>query len=126
MNNYANIQDNLEEMERFLDACMIPRLSQQNDHWLNQWTIISQQTKIQDHQLNFIKHLRINQSFSNSFKKTEEEGTLSKWFYKASIALISKWDKNFPGGPVVKNLPANAGDSSPISGLGRSHMLQSN
>ena len=54
MNNYANIVDNLEEMERFLDACMIPRLSQQNDHWLNQWTIISQQTKIQDHQLNWI------------------------------------------------------------------------
>ena len=30
------------------------------------------------------------------------------------------WD--FPGGPVVKNLPANAGDSGLISGPGGSHM----
>ena len=32
----------------------------------------------------------------------------------------------FPGGPVVKNPPANAGDMSWIPGLGRSYMLQSN
>ena len=28
--------------------------------------------------------------------------------------------KGFPGGSVVKNLPANVGDASSISGLGRS------
>ena len=27
----------------------------------------------------------------------------------------------FPGGPVVKNLPANAGDTGSIPGLGRFH-----
>ena len=32
----------------------------------------------------------------------------------------------FPGGAVVKNLPANAGDMGSNPGLGRSHMLQSN
>ena len=32
----------------------------------------------------------------------------------------------FPGGAVVKNLPANAGDTGSSPGLGRSHMLQSN
>ena len=32
------------------------------------------------------------------------------------------WD--FPGGAVVKNLPANAGDTGSSPGLGRSHMLQ--
>ena len=32
----------------------------------------------------------------------------------------------FPGGAVVKNPPANAGDTGSSSGLGRSHMLQSN
>ena len=32
----------------------------------------------------------------------------------------------FPGGVVVKNLPANAGDTGSIPGLGRSHMPQSN
>ena len=29
--------------------------------------------------------------------------------------------KDFPSGPVVKNLPANAGNMGSISGLGRSH-----
>ena len=32
----------------------------------------------------------------------------------------------FPGGSVVKNLPANAGDTGLSPGLGRSHMPQSN
>ena len=33
--------------------------------------------------------------------------------------------RDFPGGAVVKNPPANVGDTSPSPGLGRSHM-QSN
>ena len=32
----------------------------------------------------------------------------------------------FPGGAVVKNLPANAGDTGSSPGPGRSHMLRSN
>ena len=32
----------------------------------------------------------------------------------------------FPGGSVVKNLPANAGDAGLIPGLGRPHKLQVN
>ena len=35
-------------------------------------------------------------------------------------------DRDIPGGAVVKNPPANAGDTSLISGLGRSQMLRSN
>ena len=34
------------------------------------------------------------------------------------------WD--FPGGTVVKNLPANAGDTGSSPGPGRSHMPWSN
>ena len=34
------------------------------------------------------------------------------------------WD--FPGGAVVKNLPANAGDTGSSPGPGRSHVLWSN
>ena len=34
--------------------------------------------------------------------------------------------RDFPGGAVVKNPPANAGDTGLISELGRSHMPQSN
>ena len=32
----------------------------------------------------------------------------------------------FPGGAVVKNPPANAGNTGSIPALGRSHMLRSN
>ena len=35
-------------------------------------------------------------------------------------------DRDFPGGTVVKNPPANAGDMGSSPGPGRSHMLQSN
>ena len=34
-------------------------------------------------------------------------------------------DWGFPGGAVVENLPANAGDTGSSPGLGRSHMPQS-
>ena len=34
--------------------------------------------------------------------------------------------RDFPGGAVVKNLLANAGDTGSIPGPGRSHMPQSN
>ena len=33
--------------------------------------------------------------------------------------------QDFPSGPSVKNLPANAGHAGSILGPGRSHMLQS-
>ena len=34
--------------------------------------------------------------------------------------------RDFPGGAVVKNPPANAGDTGLSPGRGRSHVLQSN
>ena len=34
--------------------------------------------------------------------------------------------QGFPGGAVVENLPANAGDTGLSPGLGRSHMPRSN
>ena len=42
---------------------------------------------------------------------------------KAGLKLNNQ---NFPGSPVVENLPANAGDTGPIPGPGRSHMQQGN
>ena len=36
----------------------------------------------------------------------------------------NSWD--FPGGPVVMNPPANAGDTGLIPGPGRSHMPRNN
>ena len=44
--------------------------------------------------------------------------------------ILEIFNKNpvegFPGGTVVKNPPANAGDTSSSPGPGRSHMPQSN
>ena len=41
------------------------------------------------------------------------------------IYKFQKCGKAFPGGTVVKNLPANAGDTGSNPGLGRSHMPRS-
>ena len=42
---------------------------------------------------------------------------------RASLTvLLNTAPGGFPGGPVVKNLPCNAGDTSLIPGPGRCHM----
>ena len=46
---------------------------------------------------------------------------------KARLTLVSKVNgRDFPGGTVVKNPPANAGDMGSSPGPGRSHMPWSN
>ena len=40
--------------------------------------------------------------------------------------MTNKYLLDFPGGTVVKNLPANAGDVGSSPGPGRSHMPRSN
>ena len=42
------------------------------------------------------------------------------------ISFNKKFPGGFPGGAVVKNLPANAGDTGSSPGPGRSHMPRSN
>ena len=48
--------------------------------------------------------------------------------FTAVLFIVAKlvMPRDFPGGPVVKNLPANAGDRGSIPGQGRSHVLWSN
>ena len=50
------------------------------------------------------------------------------WPFQLSLCHLCKLKPHggFPGGSVVKNLPADAGDVGSIPDLGRSHMLQSN
>ena len=42
------------------------------------------------------------------------------------VSIYEKRLWGFPGGTVVKNPPAHAGDTGSIPGLGRSHMPWSN
>ena len=49
--------------------------------------------------------------------ETEEQNVLKR---------KKELDEGFPGGRVVKNPPANAGDTGSIPGLGRSHMPRNN
>ena len=44
----------------------------------------------------------------------------------ALVAVLKPGHRGFPGGTVVKNLPANAGDTGSSPGPGRSHMPRSN
>ena len=40
------------------------------------------------------------------------------------VSSLKSVSQGFPGGAVVENLPASAGDTGSSPGLGRSHMLR--
>ena len=46
--------------------------------------------------------------------------------FNKELENIKRTRQGFPGGAVVENLPANAGDTGLSPGLGRSHMPRSN
>ena len=47
-------------------------------------------------------------------------------FFLEEFQPINEEKISLVGGPVVKNPPANAGDTGLIPGAGRSHVLQDN
>ena len=53
--------------------------------------------------------------------ETKEHATKKPW----SMMKSKRKSEGFPGGTVVKNPPANAGDMGSSPGLVRSHMLWS-
>ena len=100
--------NNLEEMDRFLEKFNLPRLNQEKIEIMNN-PITSTETEV------VIKNLpknkspgpdgftgEFNQIFGEElmpillkhFQKIAEEGTLSNSFYKATITLIPKPDKD--------------------------------
>ena len=67
-------------------------------------------------------------SFSFSYKLTIEIPYIKcpdPW-NDAGLCTFKNLTYGFPGGSVVENLPANAGDTGSSPGLGRSHMPRSN
>ena len=72
---------------------------------------------------------------NQGYLQEELTPSLSKKKILQHVLVISKSEeakkkpktvRDFPGGTVVKNPPASAGDMGSIPGLGRSHMLRSN
>ena len=56
----------------------------------------------------------------------KEIKTAMRHHFRATKKTMLKKKGDFPGGPVVNNLPANAGDRGSIPASGRLHMQQSN
>ena len=67
----------------------------------------------------FLKKLKIQLQY-------DPAGPLLGIYLKKMKTLIQKDIWGFPGGAVVENLPASAGDTGSSPGLGRSHMPRSN
>ena len=68
--------------------------------------------------------LREFSTTKNSFT-TKAKGTSLGRKHKRKKRSIKTTPRGFPGGAVVKNPPANAGDMGSSPGLRRSHMLWS-
>ena len=73
------------------------------------------------------------QSLVGELRSRKPSGAAKLKIKKKKKKKKNKWPINtlkdvqgFPGGTVVKNPPANAGDTGSSPGPGRSHMLQSN
>ena len=63
----------------------------------------------------------------NSSHSSHMQNTLVATFLHGLFLSHKKeWNRDFPGGAVVKNPPANAGDTGSSPGPGRSHMPRSN
>ena len=67
-----------------------------------------------------IDHILGHKSSLGKFKKT---GIVSSIFSNHNTMRLEINYRGFPGGEVVENLPADAGDMGSSPGLGRSHML---
>ena len=73
------------------------------------------------HRKHFSSSFRINETrFSTAFRAF----ALAVPFLQLFAVEKSRWD--FPGGAVVKNLPASTGDTGSSPGPGRSHVPRSN
>ena len=66
---------------------------------------------------------KIQETFNKDLEKLKSKQTVMK---NTISEIKNSQEGGFPGGAVVENLPANAGDTGSSPGLGRSHMPRSN
>ena len=65
--------------------------------------------------------------FDSHFLKQNNWGNLILYSeIRVNISVLKMVMVGFPGGAVVENLPANAGETGSSPGPGRSHMPRSN
>ena len=96
-------QDNIEEMDKFLDTCNLTTLNQEELENLSEQirikeinsvisSFLSKSPGSDSITVNFTNFFFLNyhQSFTNSKKKTEKEGTLTNSFHETSLILITK------------------------------------
>ena len=69
---------------------------------------------------------RVAPAHSNKDPTQPHTHTKMWYLYTIEYYLAIKKNGGFPGGAVVKNPPANAGDMGSSPGPGRSHMPRSN
>ena len=90
----------------------------------------SRKTKLLEENIGktFFDTNRSNIFFDQSPTAKEIKAKINKWdlIKLTNFCSAKETIKGFPGGAVVENLPANAGDTGLSPGLGRSHMPWSN
>ena len=75
----------------------------------------------------FLKFTQVHTLFIESFEVPRSWHIISFFHdFAHRITLLKMRCLGFPGGAVVENPPANAGDTGSSPGPGRSHMPQSN
>ena len=80
-----------------------------------QWLLISQKEKQQNTLCLLMKIQRNKKIFKSSIKKKikpESDQAFSCNYYFTENSINKETTRDFPGGPVVKNLPANSADMS--------------
>ena len=104
----------------FLEQFLIPLnlCSQTWAHIYISQSLLAQQNKRDFHVTNVFRR------FSLCVDPILSLVVIQYFFFFSSITTSLKMSNStkFPGGPVVKNLPTNAGDMGSIPGSGRSHM----
>ena len=75
----------------------------------------------------FVKCPLCDKHYAKSWGSGNKENRKKKELKKTKTKLLKKkiYFRGFPGGAVIKNLPANAGDTGSSPGPGRSHMPRS-